>query len=35
MVLAAENDFSRFLSSPSSPYYKIAKEGKLIYERGH
>lgn len=35
LVLVTEDYFSRFLSSINSIYYKIANEGKLVYEQGH
>ena len=35
LVFVTEDYFSKFLSSINSIYYKIAKQGKLIYEQVH
>jgi predicted nucleotidyltransferase len=34
LVLVTEDYFSQFLSSVNSLYYKIAHQGKLMYEQG-
>lgn len=35
LILVSEEYFSRFRSSINSLYYKIANQGKLIYEQCH
>ena len=35
LVMVTEDYFSRFDSSINSIYYKIAHEGKLVYEQSH
>jgi len=35
LILVTEEYFSKFLSSINSIYYKIANQGKLVYEQRH
>jgi len=35
LVLVTEDYFAKFMSSINSIYYKIAKQGALVYERFH